>query len=46
MKEELKDLLLEHLGELLYNYENNDDYNDKLIAKDKIKAVETLLDIK
>lgn len=43
MKQELKDLLLEYLGELMYERDNSNDYFKKKFIQADINAIERLL---
>ena len=45
MKQELKDSLLEYLGEVMYDIENSPDYFDKSKLKNKSEAIHALLDL-
>jgi hypothetical protein len=45
MKQELQDNLLEYLGELMYDLDNNKDYFKRLAIENKINAINTLIDM-
>lgn len=45
MKPELKDLLLEHYGELMYDKANSNDYFKNRRIESKMNAINLLLDL-